>query len=381
MTVEIHGFCDERVAPLRDAFAANFADGLDLGASLAFVQHGKPLLDVWAGWANLRRTRPWTRETIGPLASTTKIATALCLLMVIDRGLVDLDATVATYWPEFAQDGKERVTVREALSHQAGVPGFDSQITRAAYRDWAAVTAHLAAEPHWFNGESVLCYHASTSGLVLGEILRRVDGRPPARFFDEEVARPAGIDFQIGLRAENERVRASRWYALAAAPPAQHDNPLAERIMTGVEASRDLAADLGSWEAQRAGDPSSGGYATGLGIARLAAIFANGGELDGVRYLSKALVDEATREQAVGEDPLFGELHMGFGFGLDCQTFPAPTATSFHWGGNGGSLIVGDQASGASFGYVTNNFIAFDQEETRFGRLWGALSEVMKQLG
>ena len=106
MTVEIYGFCDERVAPLRDAFAANFADGLDLGASLALVQHGKPLLDVWAGWANFRRTRPWTRETIGPLASTTKIATALCLLMVIDRSLVDLDATVATYWPEFAQGGR-----------------------------------------------------------------------------------------------------------------------------------------------------------------------------------------------------------------------------------------------------------------------------------
>ena len=151
--------------------------------------------------------------------------------------------------------------------------------------------------------------------------------------------------------------------------------------MTGVAASQDAAADLDSWEVQRTGDPSGGGYATGLGIARLAAIFANGGELDGVRYLSQALVDEATREQAVGEDPLFGELHMGLGFGLDCQSFPAPTATSFHWGGNGGSLIVGDQASGVSFGYVTNNFIEFDEEETRFARLWGTLSEIMGRLG
>ena len=378
MSVEVHGFCDERFLPLKEAFAANFADGLEVGASLALLRHGQPMVDIWAGYADPQRTQAWDRDTIVPVASITKIAVALSLLMLVDRGLVDLDATVATYWPEFAAGGKSRVTVREAMSHRAGVPGFDPPVAYEAQHDWAGITRHIAAEQHWFGGDSVLCYHVLTYGLILGEIVRRVDGRGPAAFFREEVAERAGIDLQIGLRSQAERSRVARRCYIPPPPPLHFDAPLAERIWASVG----VADDPESWEHQRAEQPSNNGHTNGRAVARLCAIFADGGELDGVRFLSKALVDEASREQAFAEDPFFGPLRMGLGFGLDSEGFPAPTPTTFHWGGMGGSLACADQKTGVGFGYAMNNFIitADPVNEPRTRRLWDTLGEVMSGL-
>jgi CubicO group peptidase (beta-lactamase class C family) len=378
VVVEIHGFCDERFQPLKAAFSANFEAGLEVGASLALCERGRPVVDLWAGHADVERTRPWSRDTIVLIASSTKIATATSLLLLVERGKVDLDATVATYWPEFAQGGKGRVTVREALSHRAGVPGFDPPVAATALHDWAGVTARIAAEPHWFGGESVLCYHLSTYGFILGEIIRRVDGRRPAQFFREEIAEPAGVDLQIGLRAPDELERVAPVCYLK--PPALRTgegDPLLRRLFMSVVPPADPAA----WEQRHYEGPSGNGYANGRALARLAAIMANGGALDGVRYLSKPLVDEATREQVFATDPLFGPLHMAMGLAVDGETFPAPTATSFHWGGAGGSLIGGDQTSGLSFGYTPNNFIVTGEpfEDDRFKRLWGALTQVMRR--
>ena len=378
MSVEISGFCDERCRPLEEAFAANFADGLELGASLALMHHGRPLLDIWAGHANAKRTRPWEKDTIVLLASTTKITAILSLLLLIDRGLVELDAPVAAYWPDFAAAGKAHVTVREAMSHRGGVPGFAPPLSFVSQGDWTATVANLAAQDHWFGGESTLCYHAHTYGFLLGEIVRRVDGRRPAQFFREEIAEPAGIDMQIGLRDEAERQRTAQAWSLVPAAPLRSGNPVAERAYQSV-----VDGPLpNSWEYQSCEQPSGNAYGNGRSIARMCAIPACGGVLDGVRYLSPALVDEATRQQVFAEDPFFGPLSMGLGFGLDSEGFPAPTPTSFHWGGAGGSLACGDQTSGVSFGYAMNNFIMTikDFEELRFQRLWAALGEVIAAL-
>jgi CubicO group peptidase (beta-lactamase class C family) len=129
MTVEVHGFCEERFLPLREAFAANFADGNEVGASFAATLQGEPVVDLWAGHADFARTRPWERDTTVLLMSTMKIPLILSFLMLVDRGQIALDATVATYWPEFAAGGKDRVTVREAMTHRAGVPGFEPPVT------------------------------------------------------------------------------------------------------------------------------------------------------------------------------------------------------------------------------------------------------------
>jgi CubicO group peptidase (beta-lactamase class C family) len=376
MAIEVRGFCDERFAPLKEAFVANFQDGFEVGASLALLRHGQPMVDVWAGHMDAAKTRPWGRDTIVPVASLTKIATATCLLILIDRGLVDLDATVASYWPEFAQGGKGHVTVREAMSHRSGVPGLDPPVSFEAQRDWQGFAERIAAEPHWFEGESRLCYHFSTYGLILGEIVRRIDGRRPAQFFREEVAQPAGIDFQIGLVSKAERARVAEPCFLGQ-PPLTWDDPLAARAASTIG-----PGDTQSWDHQRSERPSGGGYANARSIARLAGIFGNGGALDGDRYLSKAIVDEASREQVLALDPFFGQLSMGLGFGLDGDSFPAPTPTSFHWGGAGGHLLCADQESGIGFGYALNNlYLSADLlEHARFQRLWGALGDVIGSL-
>jgi CubicO group peptidase (beta-lactamase class C family) len=213
MSIEVHGFCDERFAPMRTAFVTNFEKDLEVGASLAMTYRGRTVLDLWAGYADLERTRPWQEDTIAVVASTTKIPMVVALLMVIDRGLIELDQTVAHYWPEFAQGGKGAVTVRDVLTHQAGVPGLDPPSTFEVLCDWSAVTARIAAEPLWFGGQRRVCYHSHTFGLLAGELVRRVDGRRPRQFIREEIAERIGADFQVGLgdKADMGRVAEARW--------------------------------------------------------------------------------------------------------------------------------------------------------------------------
>ncbi len=199
MTVEPHGDCDARFLPLKQAFAENFEAGLELGASVAATWRGEPVLDLWAGWADVAQTRPWERDTLVPVSSTTKIMVTLCVLMLVDAGRIDLDAPIATYWPDFAAGGKDRVTVRDFFTHQAGAPGFTPPIKASLFLDWEASTVRLAAEDHWFDGERRTIYHGPTYGLIGGELVRRVDGRPPVQFFHEEVAAPADLDFYLGL--------------------------------------------------------------------------------------------------------------------------------------------------------------------------------------
>jgi CubicO group peptidase (beta-lactamase class C family) len=374
MSVEIHGFCEGRFLPLKAAFAANFEDGLELGASLAVMQHGQPMVDLWAGHMDIELTRPWEKDTIVLVFSTTKTPLVLSFLMLVDRGLVDLDAPVAVYWPEFAAGGKGGVTVRDVLTHQAGVPGFDPPLPFDALRDWASITAHIAAERHWFGGERRLFYHPYTFGFILGEIIRRVDGRGPARFFREEIAEKANIDFQIGLSTAADRARTAQLTILDPLPLVADEHPVIARINASLG-----EGDWETWEQQQAEIPAANGFANGRSIARLCAIAANGGVLDGVRYLSKAMIDEASREQAYDVEPSYGAWRLSLGFNLHDESFPAPSPTTVHWGGAGGSLCGMDQTTGISFGYAMNNLVLLTNPITdrRFQRLWSALTEVM----
>ncbi len=261
----IHGLCEKRFEPLLDAFRANFDDGFELGASLAVTHRGKMVVDLWAGHADEEHSRPWERDTIVAVASTTKIAATISILMLVDRGLIDLDTTVAHYWPEFAQGGKEAVTVRDALTHQAGVPGFVPPVARQTLLEWTAVTERLAAEPHWFAGERRVVYHAATYGLLIGELIRRVDGRRPAQFFHEEIALKSGNDFQVALtpRSDLARLARVRW-----APRPTTSSPPSNASSSEDLAARVRDADIfrspevwQSWELQAHENPSSTGRA------------------------------------------------------------------------------------------------------------------------
>lgn len=386
MTTEIHGFCDNRFQGVKEAFAANFADGIDVGASFAVMHNGKPLVDLWAGHADFdTRTRPWDENTIVVIHSTTKIAIVLSFLMLVDRGLVALDATVASYWPEFGAGGKGHVTVREALSHRAGVPGFNTRVPLEFVLDWDACVANIAAQDHWFGGESVHCYHSATFGYVLGEIMRRVDGRRPTQFFREEIAARAGIDMQIGLSALSDRARVADCGFLKPPMPfgdPRPEDPVEIRAITswGAADATALPAFYRKWENQRADYPSGNAFANARSIARLCAIPAAGGTLDGVRYISKALIDEASSLQVEANDSYLGTIRMGLGFGLDSPTFPSPTPTCFHWGGYGGSFGTMDQATGISAGYAMNNWYVGAGRDRRRVRLWKALGAAMADL-
>lgn len=374
----ISGFCDVRFAPLRDAFAANFEEGLEIGASLAATWRGRPVVDLWAGHADEERTRLWANDTIVPVASTTKIMVMIGALIAIDRGLLDLDAPVAKYWPEFAQGGKEAVTVRDALTHQGGVPGFVVPLTSAEVCDWATAAARVAAEPHWFGGERRICYHFHTYGFLIGELIRRVDGRGPRQFLKEEIFDRVGADFQIGLSSPEELQRL--------APPAMPTDAFVFEGMAGRLAGSIEMVEGFSWERMSSENAGGGGVTNARAIARVCAIVANGGTLDGVRILSPEVVALAGAEHAYGQCPYIGWMRLGLGFGIDSKEFPVPTPTTMHWGGFGGSVGLMDPATQFSFGYAPNNWVVPDVSsgqlavDTRPMRFLAALMQLMPQL-
>ena len=196
----LHGQLDARFEPLRDVIEDSLASGADCGLSLAVDVDGQSVVDVWGGFADEARTRPWERDTIVNVWSTTKTVTSLAVLMLADRGLVDLDAPVARYWPEFAAQGKEGVLVRHLMSHTAGVAGWNPPFAVPDMYDLERSTAALAAQAPWWEPGTASGYHALTFGHLLGEVVRRVSGKSLTRFVDEEIAGPLGADFQIGAR-------------------------------------------------------------------------------------------------------------------------------------------------------------------------------------
>ena len=200
---ETHGFCDPRFASVRDAFTANLESGADYGASFAATLDGEPVVDLWGGYADEAR-RPWAEDTIVNVFSTTKTMCAITALLCADRGLIDFNAPVATYWPEFAQNGKDRITVAHLMSHTAGRPGFDEKVPVEALYDWDGICDRLAKQAPWWEPGTRSSYHAVTQGFLVGEVVRRVSGKSLGTLFREEIAEPLGADFHIGLLAEHD---------------------------------------------------------------------------------------------------------------------------------------------------------------------------------
>src|SRR5215212_1318479 len=198
---DIQGSYDELFVAVPTALAGLLDEG-DAGGSVAVFVDGRPVVDVWGGYADDARTVPWQRDTITNVWSVTKTMTALCALLLVDRGELDLAAPVGRYWPEFATAGKAKVQVRHLLAHTAGLPDWDWAI--ADLYDWPSATARLAAQaPRWEPG-SAAGYHSLTQGFLVGEVVRRITGRSLGGFFAEEVAGPLGADFHIGLSAEHD---------------------------------------------------------------------------------------------------------------------------------------------------------------------------------
>lgn len=354
-SVEIHGHCDDRFSAVRDAFAKNFEDGLEVGASFAATIDGETIVDIWGGWADGEQTRPWERDTIVNVYSTTKVMAALCMHMLVDRGLLDLDAPVADYWPEFAQAGKENLPVRYLLSHQSGLSGIVEPLTIEEFYDWDYTVGLLAAqEPLWEPGTRS-GYHSITFGHLLGEPLRRITGKTMGTFFREEVAEPLGADFHIGFGEEHDS-RVGRLIPPEVPRPENPDIDPNSKLAKAMQ-NPGLVAE-NSWDrAWRAAEiPAANGHGNARSVARVASALACGGELDGVRLLGIETIEKAIEEQCYGKDiVLLQPIRWGLGWGLTSKEMPiGPNPRTFFWGGWGGSAVVMDLDAKMSFAYVMN---------------------------
>jgi len=350
----IDGSCDPGFAAVRDAFVQNFDEG-DLGASCAVTVEGQLVVDLWGGYRDLARRRPWQRDTLVNVWSTTKMAAVLCVLMLHDRGVVSIDAPVANYWPKFSANGKEGVLVRHVLGHTAGLPVFDEWIDDLTMFDWAECCRRLAAQaPRWTPGEGS-GYHAETQGWLLGELVRRVDGRTLGTFFREEVALPLGLDLHIVLdeREFNRVADVATLHASTNQPP--DPELLALEQPSGQRSA--MLVNTSAW--RRAEFPSSNAHGHARSIALAMAALANDGRVGKHILLSPATIERTFEVQADGIDRLIGRhFKLGIGYGLNCEHTPVGVNDrTLWWAGWGGSMCVIDVENRLTVCYAMNRML------------------------
>jgi len=356
---QIHGDCAPAFSPVRDSFRDNFSQRGEVGAAVCAYKNGRKVLDFWAGAANRETGEPWTKDTIVCMMSVGKSMAALCLLRLVDRGAVELDAPVFTYWPEFAAAGKEKITIRQVLGGQAGLMYADLA-PEGSILDWDVMVDALARQaPEWEPG-SRGAYHSTTQGFLLGEILRRVDGRAFDVFFAEEVATPLGVDFKFGL-TERDIARVSDLI------PHRESTTIKEIATPGTNLNRawrpqpKVRGWLNSEAYRRAVFPSANGHGNARAIARIYGALAGGGQIDGVSLLSQELIDELRKPAWEGKCDLTGR-YFRYGLGFFLSSYPdrelgthfTPNPRSFGHHGAGGAIGFCDPESGLSFSYSPN---------------------------
>src|SRR5262245_29216705 len=296
----LSGTCSARFDSLRELFAAKLESGEDLGASLVFNVDGEVVVDLWGGWADEARTVPWAEDTITNVFSTTKTMTTLAALVLVDRGELDLDATVAKYWPEFAANGKAGIKVRQLLSHTSGVSGWEQPVTLEDVYDWDRSTALLAAQAPWWEPGTASGYHMLTYGHLIGEVIRRITGQRPGEFLAAQIAGPLGADFHIGLPpSEFRRVANVVPLPFPVEPPRRDPDSVAFRTWTNP-AMRSEDSWTEGW--RRADIGAANGHGHARSVARLQSALACGGEVEGVRLLSPRTIDRIFEVQSDGID-------------------------------------------------------------------------------
>jgi CubicO group peptidase (beta-lactamase class C family) len=364
-SISIEGTCAPRFAAVRDAFAANFAAGREVGASFAATLDGAVIVDLWGGHADDARTREWTRDTIVNVFSTTKAMTALCVHLLVDRGALDVDAPVARYWPEFAQKNKDRIPVRWLLGHRSGLAAIRETLPNEALYDWNAMCAALAAEEPWWRPGEGHGYHALTIGWLVGELVRRISGRSLGTYYRQEVAEPLGIDFHIGL-PESEHARVAEMSGIPLEVPPDGGVKLAEIILSNPEGLSarafmnppSLALGVNHREWRTAEIPGANGHGNARALARVYGALSRGGEVDGVHVLSPAGIARCHQEQSSGPDQVLQiTTRFGLGFMLSQKEREArfgPNPRAFGHPGAGGSVGFADPDTKIGFGYVMN---------------------------
>ncbi|MER5550229.1 serine hydrolase domain-containing protein [Streptomyces sp. NPDC002793] len=363
--MDVRGTVTPGFEAVRDAFVRNFEQRGERGAAVALYRHGRKVVDLWAGTRDVDGAEPWAVDTVQVVRSAGKGVAAAVPLLLHQRGQVDLDAPVGTYWPEFKANGKERVLVRHLLAHRAGLAALDATLTPEEAADGVSGPGAVAAQrPQWDPGTDH-GYHAQTYSWLVGELVRRVTGRTIGRWIAEEIARPLGLDFWFGLPGDEAhrigrigpveppsaegggalRVRPKRSVIEAYADPAS----LTRRAFGAIAPFPDENAP-----AYHAAElPASNGVATARGLARCYAAMI--GEVDGHRLFAPATLTLARTEESAGPDRvLVVNTRFGLGYMLHGPAAPLLGPGSFGHPGRGGSLGFADPESGIALGYVTN---------------------------
>ena len=352
--MNIHGSCEPDFGPVKDAFAANFTDAGEVGARVAIIRDGETALDLWGGYTTEAREVEWDQNTLVCCMSVSKGVTALAAHLLADRGLLEYDAPVARYWPEFAQNGKENLTLRQALSHRTSL-GIIEAAEPGDILDWEVFTEKIAAQaPNWEPNTNET-YHSMTFGFIVGEIIRRIDGRPIQQFVTEELAAPLEADFILGCSDENLRRTVP-----------QIMNPGNEMMSGGLINEKTLPqfsalpADplfIGSQEFLKAVIPSASGVSHALSLARMFVPVACGGEYNDSRMFKTETVKVMSEEQWHHSDYLFGnEFRVALGLLLDIPFNYFGLEGNVGSAGAGGYTVFADPENRIAFGYTPNRF-------------------------
>jgi CubicO group peptidase (beta-lactamase class C family) len=371
MDVEIHGRIEPGFEKVKTAFKANW-EGYELGASFSVVHKGKTVVDIWGGFLDTEFKKPWQEDTLVNVYSTTKGMGSLAAAILADEGKLNYGAPVVDYWPEFGAQGKDKITIAQLFSHQAGLCGVSQKLSIEDLYDWEKMIRLLAAQkPYWEPG-TACGYHAVTWGYFPGEIIRRITGKTLGAFFQERVAKPMKADFYIGLPdSEMGRVSSMNGPNRARVPQKKINPPPEMPVLYPIALLNPPIRpykDASSYAWRKAEIAAANGQANGRGIARIYGALANNGEINGTRIISPNGIAAATVEEVDGSQPnLVTGRAMRFarGFGLNLEGKYGPHPGSFGHSGAGGSVGFADPEANLGVGYAMNQMQVNEDDESR----------------
>ncbi|KGO78184.1 Beta-lactamase-like protein [Penicillium italicum] len=352
------GLCDPTFNRVRDLFEQRLASGEEVGASICVNIDGKNALDIWGGHADAAKTRSWDEDTLGVVFSCSKIVVALAALILVDRGLLDVEEKVSKYWPEFAANGKEDTKVWHLLSHSSGMPHWDTRIPLETIYDTKTSTDMLAEQAPWYKAGEGSAYQMVNHGHLVGEVVRRISGKSLKQFIADEIASPLGADFSLGV-AEKDWSRTADIIPSAPAPlPPIDPQSVAGKVLPNLIVNAEVAQTPGFRGAEVG---AANGFSNARALARIGSIVSLKGTVDGKQYLGVETVNQMIQERLSGVDQiLFVPSRFGLGVGL-----PVPEVITFipqgnicFWGGWGGSMVVMDLDRRMTIAYTMNKMAA-----------------------
>ena len=381
--VPLNGYCERRFQRVLEAFIENYRTEDEVGSAVSVVVDGRCVIDLWGGWRDAARQREWQHDTIVCMMSVSKGITGLAFSLLVDRGLVDVNKPVATYWPEFASNGKEQLPVRFVLDHRAGLPIIADPLWPGAIYDHQAICKALAAQaPLWEPG-TVAAYHIHTQGYLLAEIMHRVTGKSVGEILRDEIAVPLGADFMIGGLSKHDQARCAEVMPnmqarLFAAREAETETLRSKAFVQNPAEPWPVTLNSQIW---RESEIASGnGHGNARGVARIYGAFARGGELGGVRLTTPASIEAMITEQHnITELMQDRPYHQALGVLLNTPqaVYMGPNPRAFGHHGIGGSLGFADPDQRIGFSFAVNRMHAVGTNGPRAARLIDALYQVL----